>query len=76
MPRLTFQTVTERWQKTAHQIPVCEKKLIFFHLMVPLILIERQQIAGLALDDPALLALWQKYGIVEQTDKKVTEQQR
>lgn len=44
--------------------------------MVPLILIERQQIAGLALDDPALLALGQKYGIVEQTDKKVTEQQR
>lgn len=83
VPRLTFQTVTERWQKTAHQIPVREKKMIFFRLMAPLILIanenillERQQIADLALDDPALLSLGQKYGIVEQTDTKVTEQQR
>lgn len=83
VPRLTFQTVTERWQKTAQQIPVREKKMIFFRLMAPLILIanenilfERQQIEDLALGDPALLVLAQKYGIVENTDTKLTEKHR
>lgn len=72
VPRLTFETVTERWQETADSIPVIEKKMIFFRLMAPLILIgnektllERRYIEMSARDDKKLLQLAQKYRVIE-----------
>lgn len=68
VPRLTFEAVSERWQKTSSQIPVQLKKMVFFRLMAPLILVaneqillERQTIAQAAPDAPELLALARKY---------------
>ncbi|QYJ81817.1 glucosaminidase domain-containing protein [Shewanella aegiceratis] len=71
VPRLTFEAVSERWQKTSSQIPVQLKKMVFFRLMAPLILVaneqillERQTIAQAALDAPELLALARKYRLL------------
>ena len=83
VPRLTFDTVNERWQTTSNQIPVQEKKRVFFRLMAPLILIaneqillERQLISAASLDDPKLLALALKYRVIGDSEQSVTEQQR
>lgn len=83
VPRLTFDTVNKRWQTTSNQIPVQEKKRVFFRLMAPLILIanekillERQLISAASLDDPKLLALAIKYRVVDDSKQSVSEQQR
>lgn len=72
VPRLTFETVTESWQKNADSIPVAEKKMIFFRLMAPLILmsnektlLERRYIELAARDDNKLLRLARKYRLID-----------
>jgi uncharacterized FlgJ-related protein len=81
VPRLTFETVTEKWQQNAHNIPVDEKKMIFFRLMAPLILLsnekmllERRYIEISANDDDTVLKLAQKYKVIDSTvlDSKTT----
>ncbi|MFD2166450.1 glucosaminidase domain-containing protein [Thalassotalea euphylliae] len=44
VPRLTFDGVTERWQKGSKNLPVDEKKQVFFRLMAPLILMSNEEI--------------------------------
>ncbi|UJF21484.1 glucosaminidase domain-containing protein [Shewanella sp. OMA3-2] len=79
VPRLTFETVTEQWQKNAHNIPVDEKKMIFFRLMAPLILLsnekmllERRYIEISANDNDKVLQLAQKYKVIDSTELKNT----
>ena len=83
VPRLTFEAVSERWQQTSSQIPVQLKKMVFFRLMAPLILVanekillERQTIAEAELDAPELLALARKYRLLDETVSSLTEAQR
>lgn len=44
VPRLTFESVSEKWQQTSNEIPVQLKKMVFFRLMAPLILISNENI--------------------------------
>ncbi|WP_281212500.1 glucosaminidase domain-containing protein [Shewanella insulae] len=83
VPRLTFEAVSERWQQTSSQIPVQLKKMVFFRLMAPLILVaneqillERQAIAQAELDAPELLALARKYRLLTDDSGSLTEEQR
>lgn len=83
VPRLTFDSVSERWQKTSNEIPVQQKKMIFFRLIAPLILVanenillERRLIESAPLDDIVLLNIAVKYRIIKGVDETITEQQR
>ncbi|WP_076416180.1 glucosaminidase domain-containing protein [Shewanella sp. UCD-KL12] len=83
VPRLTFEGVSESWQQTSHQIPVQQKKMVFFRLMAPLILVsnenillERQQIKSAALTSTALIKLAQKYKVVTDVNTPLTEGDR
>ncbi|MCW3173348.1 glucosaminidase domain-containing protein [Shewanella subflava] len=73
VPRLTFNTVTEKWQRTANSIPVEEKKMIFFRLMAPLILLsnekmllERRYIEVNANSDEKVRKLALKYNVIDE----------
>lgn len=83
IPRLTFDSVSERWKKTSNNIPVKQKKQIFFRLMAPLalmsnenILKEREIIKSATLNSPQLLAIAIKYYRVKKGVSELTEQQR
>ena len=83
VPRLTFDSVSERWQKTSNKIPVQQKKMVFFRLLAPLvlmanenILLERRIIESAPLDDIVLLNIAVKYRLINNVDQVITEQQR
>ena len=85
VPRLTFEAVGKSWQQTSSQIPVQQKKMVFFRLMAPLILVaneqiilERQLVAEASLDDPKLINMALKYRLLspDQTITVLTEEQR
>ncbi|MCL1056872.1 glucosaminidase domain-containing protein [Shewanella gelidimarina] len=83
VPRLTFESVSERWQETSNNIPVQQKKMVFFRLIAPLILVanenillERRLIESAPLDDIVLLNIAAKYRIITRLDQTITEQQR
>lgn len=83
VPRLTFESVSERWQRTSNQIPVQQKKMVFFRLLAPLILVanenillERRLIAESPLDDVLLKKIAFKYKVTKDDSTALTEQQR
>ncbi|WP_299572057.1 glucosaminidase domain-containing protein [uncultured Shewanella sp.] len=83
VPRLTFERVSEKWQQTSNEIPVQLKKMVFFRLMAPLILIsnenitaEREVVKLARLDDAKLTAIARKYRITSETLESITEEQR
>jgi uncharacterized FlgJ-related protein len=83
IPRLTFDAVGEEWRSVSHQIPVKQKKTVFFRLITPLVLLanekilqERQIIMSAPLDDIELLALAVKYKVLGSTDMSLLEAQR
>lgn len=83
VPRLTFESVSERWQKTSNQIPVQQKKMVFFRLLAPLILVanenillERRLIETAPLDDVVLQRIALKYKITQDAETPLTEAQR
>lgn len=83
VPRLTFESVSERWQRTSNQIPVQQKKMVFFRLLAPLILVanenillERRLIAESPLDDVLLQKIAFKYKVTKDDNTVLTEQQR
>ncbi|ABV86305.1 glucosaminidase domain-containing protein [Shewanella pealeana] len=83
VPRLTFESVSERWQKTSNQIPVQQKKMVFFRLLAPLILVanenillERRLIETAPLDDVVLQRIALKYKITQDAETLLTEAQR
>ena len=83
VPRLTFESVSERWQTTSNQIPVQQKKMVFFRLLAPLILVanenillERRLIESAPLDDVVLQKIALKYKITKDAETPLTEQQR
>ncbi|WP_076537001.1 glucosaminidase domain-containing protein [Shewanella sp. UCD-KL21] len=75
VPRLTFDSVSENWQKTSNEIPVQVKKMVFFRLMAPLILLsneniilERKWVKQAELTDSKLIDIAIKYKVI--TDKQ------
>jgi len=83
VPRLTFDGVNEKWKKSSSQIPVKQKKQVFFRLMAPLVLMsnenilaEREVVESALLSAPALLAIAKKYRVVKGTTSSLTEEQR
>jgi len=83
VPRLTFDGVSEKWKKSSSQIPVKQKKQVFFRLMAPLVLMsnenilaEREVVESALLSAPALLAIAKKYRVVKGTTSSLTEEQR
>ena len=83
VPRLTFEGVSERWKETSNNIPVKQKKQIFFRLMAPLvltsnenILAERQVVKSAALSSKALLTIAKKYRLINATAISLTSEQR
>jgi len=45
VPRIHLLTITPKWQETSKDIPVKQKKNIFFRLLTPLILISNEEIS-------------------------------
>ncbi|QYJ85653.1 glucosaminidase domain-containing protein [Shewanella mesophila] len=85
VPRLTFNAVSKSWQQASSTIPVQQKKMIFFRLMAPLILVanenillDRQLIAEAELDDPSLIDMAVKYRLLSRGEAvtALTEEQR
>ncbi len=83
VPRLTFEGVSERWKETSSQIPVKQKKQVFFRLMAPLVLIsnenilaERQTVKSAPLSSEALLVIAKKYRLFNNKTLTLTENQR
>ncbi|WP_394129680.1 glucosaminidase domain-containing protein [Shewanella maritima] len=83
VPRLTFESVSENWQTSSHELPVDLKKEVFFRLMAPLILIaneevllERKRVETLAIDDPQLIAIAKRYRILTQDQNTLSTEQR
>jgi len=44
IPRITFSSISEKWQKASRTLPVKEKKDIFFRIMAPMILMANEEI--------------------------------
>ncbi|QFU21459.1 glucosaminidase domain-containing protein [Shewanella eurypsychrophilus] len=83
VPRLTFEKVSDNWHKTSNEIPVQQKKMVFFRLMAPLILVsnenillECQLIENASLDAPELLQLALKYKTITDSNIQITEELR
>jgi len=83
VPRLTFESVSDTWHKTANTMPVQQKKMIFFRLMAPLILkanenilLERQIVETAKLDNGRLIDLAIKYKLLKNPAVRLTEANR
>lgn len=83
IPRLTFDAVGQGWSSVSSQIPVKQKKMVFFRLMTPLVLLanekilqERQVIMSASLDNIELIALGIKYKVIGSADRSLSESQR
>ncbi len=83
VPRLTFESVSEKWQQTSNEIPVQLKKMVFFRLMAPLILIsnenitiERETVKEASLNDEQLITIARKYRVINDHLEAITEEQR
>ncbi len=83
VPRLTFEGVSENWKKTSSNIPVKQKKQVFFRLMAPLVLIsnenilaERAIVKSASLSSPALLIIAKKYRVIKGSTSSLTDEQR
>lgn len=83
VPRLTFERVSDSWHKTSNEIPVQQKKMVFFRLMAPLILVanenillERLLVETAPLSDTKLLAIATKYKLLTDKNTRLDESQR
>jgi len=83
VPRLTFEGVSKNWKKASSEIPVKQKKQVFFRLMAPLVLIsnenilaEREVVKSASLSSPKLLAIAKKYRVVKGEISSLTDEQR
>lgn len=83
VPRITFEKVSEHWQKHSSDLPVATKKEVFFRLMAPLILIsnenvlaEREIVKSAELSSAPLLAIAKKYSVLKKSENNLTEENR
>ncbi|AQS37795.1 putative FlgJ-like protein [Shewanella psychrophila] len=80
VPRLTFEGVSDNWHKTSNEIPVQQKKMVFFRLMAPLILVsnekillERQIVEAAKLNDPELKRIALRYKAITDASVQITQ---
>ncbi|HEY7864755.1 MAG TPA: glucosaminidase domain-containing protein [Psychromonas sp.] len=83
VPRITFEGVDERWAERSKNMPVETKKMIFFRLMAPLVLVanenilrEREIVKSSPLDANKLKKLALKYRVIEDEVTELSEDKR
>ena len=83
VPRITFDSVGERWHHSSKNLPVNVKKEIFFRVMGPLVLMsnesilkERALVREAELGSPALKSIAIKYHVLKSDNQKMTETKR
>ena len=72
VPRLTFESVSPKWQEISKNLPVENKKSIFLRLILPLVLVsnenilrEREIVKTAKLISPELISIALKYEVIE-----------
>ncbi|PKH03540.1 glucosaminidase [Psychromonas sp. MB-3u-54] len=83
LPRITFEKVTDNWQKDSKNLPVETKKSFFFRLMAPLILManeniirERETVKHDPLNSPQLKKIALKYRLIKNKKNRITTTMR
>ncbi|ABM02537.1 Mannosyl-glycoprotein endo-beta-N-acetylglucosamidase [Psychromonas ingrahamii 37] len=83
LPRITFEKVTDNWQKNSQKLPVETKKSFFFRLMAPLILMANENILGEreivkydSLNSPELKKVALKYRLIKNKKNRITATMR
>ena len=83
VPRITFDAVSEQWKLSSQNLPVKLKKEIFFRVMAPLVLMsnenilaEREIVKKGALTQGSLLAIANKYYVINDESPLMTEKKR
>jgi len=82
VPRIYFSKVAKDWKTNSDNIPVKEKKNIFFRLLGPLILMSNEEIEKdrLRLDKESISSSWtiklaRKYRVIKKADTFITKVQ-
>jgi len=82
VPRISFKKVSQDWKETSNQLPVKEKKSIFFRLLGPLVLMsneyimkERLRLKTADINSTWTKALALKYRILKKSDSTLSEAQ-
>jgi len=83
IPRITFESVGEKWVNDSPQLPVNTKKSIFFRLMTPLILVsnenillQREIVINEQLDSQKLIDIALQYKVITDESATLTEEHR
>jgi Bax protein len=83
LPRITFEKVTDNWQTESKNLPVETKKVFFFRLMAPMILManekilrERKIVKHDPLNSPELKKVALKYRLIKNKKKPITTTMR
>jgi len=79
VPRLTFESVSPKWQEISKNLPVENKKSIFLRLILPLVLVsnenilrEREIVKTAKLISPELISIALKYEVIEDETMALT----
>jgi len=82
VPRIYFDKVGQDWKKVSHNIPVKEKKNIFFRLLGPLVLMSNEDInkERLRLQEEDIASTWTrklalKYRVIKKSDSSLSPAQ-
>ena len=82
-PRYTFSSIGKNWKKETSNIPVQDKKSVFFRLMLPLILMsneeiiaEREIVKSGDLSDSDIIDLALKYKVIKESVESLTKEQK
>lgn len=83
VPRITFEGVGEHWAEGSKQLPIETKKMIFFRLMTPLILVsnenilrEREIVKSSPLKASKLKEIALKYRVIEDKTAELNKKMR
>lgn len=83
IPRITFSGFTKKWNEEVEQIPVANKKSLFFRLMLPLVLAanekvlnEREVVKTNPLDSSELIAIALKYRVINEKVDTLTQENK
>jgi len=83
VPRLTFESVSPKWQEISKNLPVENKKSIFLRLILPLVLVsnenvlrEREIVATAKLTSSELISIALKYEVIEDEATALTNKDK
>lgn len=82
IPRLSFLKISEAWKQTSDEMPVQEKKNIFFRLLAPLVLMsneeilkDRNKLLAQTKASPFVKELAIKYKVIKKDEGSLSEKQ-